>query len=323
MKKTFLLFFIIFSLLEAKKITVKFASLAPEGTVWNDMLIEMKQEWQTATENKVRIKIYPGGILGDERDMVRNMRIGRLHGAGLTTEGLTELAPDFSAFFLPMVYKNEDDIYKVLNELLPDLEKTIESRGAKLLYIANLGWAYWFTKEIIKHPDDLLDKRIFTWAGNYRYAEIYKRAGYSVVPLAGTEILSSLQTGMVDAITTMPLYALAGQSFGIANNMLDLKWGFLLAGIVIDLNTWNSIPEKYHTRLMEISNNMQKKSMEMNRKAELDAINAMKGYGLKVQALNQEEMDAWEKRAEEIIPILRGYTIPENLFDRVFEILKN
>ena len=323
MKNIFIILIISFSILEAKKITIKFASLAPEGTVWNDMLIEMKQEWQAATENTVRIKIYPGGILGDERDMVRNMRIGRLHGAGLTTEGLTELAPDFSAFFLPMVYKNEDDIYKVLNSMLPDLEKTIESRGAKLLYIGNLGWAYWFTKEVVRHPDDLLDKKIFTWAGNYRYAEIYKRAGYSVVPLAGTEILSSLQTGMVDAITTMPLYALAGQSFGIANNMLDLKWGFLLAGIVIDLDTWNSIPAKYHSKLMEISNNMQKKSIEMNRQAETDAINAMKEYGLKINSLTKEEINAWEDRAKEIIPILRGYTIPEELFDRVFEILKN
>ena len=165
-------------------------------------------------------------------------------------------------------------------------------------------------------------RKIFTWAGNYKYAEIYKRAGYSVVPLAGTEILSSLQTGMVDAITTMPLYALAGQSFGIANNMLDLKWGFLLAGIVIDLNTWNRIPAKFHPELMEISKNMQKKSIELNRKAEIDAINAMKEYGLKVNSLDNKQMDAWEERAKEIIPILRGYTIAEDLYDRVFEILK-
>ena len=206
--------------------------------------------------------------------------------------------------------------------MLPDLEKTIESRGAKLLYIGNLGWAYWFTKEPIMHPSDLRDKKIFTWAGNYKYAEIYKRAGYSVVPLAGTEILSSLQTGMVDAITTMPLYALAGQSFGIANNMLDLKWGFLLAGIVIDLDTWNRIPAKFHPELMEISKIMQKKSIELNRKAEIDAINAMKEYGLKVNSLNNKQMDAWEERAKEIIPILRGYTIAEDLYDRVFEILK-
>ena len=322
MKIFFIILFLYFSILDAKKITIKFASLAPEGTVWNDMLIEMKQKWKDATDNTVRIKIYPGGILGDERDMVRNMRIGRLHGAGLTTEGLTELSPDFNAFFLPMVYKNEDDIYKVLNAMLPELEKTIESRGAKLLYIGNHGWAYWFTKEPIMHPSDLRDKKIFTWAGNYKYAEIYKRAGYSVVPLAGTEILSSLQTGMVDAITTMPLYALAGQSFGIANNMLDLKWGFLLAGIVIDLDTWNRIPAKFHPELMEISKKMQKKSIELNRKAEIDAINAMKEYGLKVNSLDSKQMDAWEERAKEIIPILRGYTIAEDLYDRVFEILK-
>ena len=74
---------------------------------------------------------------------------------------------------------------------------------------------------------------------------------------------------------------------------------------------------------MEISNDMQKKSIEINRKAELDALNAMKEYGLKINYLDKKEMEAWEERAKEIIPILRGYTIREDLYDRVFEILKN
>ena len=81
--------------------------------------------------------------------------------------------------------------------------------------------------------------------------------------------------------------------------------------------------DKTAQKLEEQANDMQKKSIEINRKAELDALNAMKEYGLKINYLDKKEMEAWEERAKEIIPILRGYTIREDLYDRVFEILKN
>ena len=101
------------SLVFGRKIIVKLATLAPEGTDWHGMLIEMGQEWKKTTKGTVQLKIYPGGVLGDQRDMIRKMRIGQIHAAGITTEGLSEIAPDFSGFFVPLAFQSSEDVHTV------------------------------------------------------------------------------------------------------------------------------------------------------------------------------------------------------------------
>ena len=136
MKRILITFLILFSLVFGRKIIVKMGTLAPEGTDWHGMLIEMGQEWKKVTKGKVELRLYPSGVLGDERDMVRKMRIGQIHAAGISTEGLTEIVPDFSAFYVPLAFQDVDDINRVLEDMLPDLERKLEEKGFKLLYLS-------------------------------------------------------------------------------------------------------------------------------------------------------------------------------------------
>ena len=322
MKRIILILLLVSTCLHARKTVIKVATLAPEGTAWHDILIDLGQKWNQATNGEVQVRIYPGGILGDERDMVRKMRIGQIHAAALSTEGLSELAPEFSAFFLPLAYQDFDDVNNVLANLLPGLSKEMENDGVKLLYVSDLSWAYWFSTEPIRVPSDLKDKKIFTWAGNYEYEKVYRKAGYTVVPLAGTELLSGLQTGLINTFSTVPLYALARQTFGIATHMLDMKWGLLLAGVVIDVKTWNKIPKKYHAGLIQILDEIKERSVNVNRESELQAIEAMKQYGLQVHTLTPNEEQQWRKEVQRLGPIMRGNTISEETFDRVMNILQ-
>ena len=115
MKIKFLIIVLCLSTLQARNVVVKMATLAPEGTDWHGMLIEMGQEWQEATKGKVKLRIYPGGVLGDERDMVRKMRIGQIHAAGMTAEGLSEIVPEFAGYFVPLVYQSIEDVQAVTN----------------------------------------------------------------------------------------------------------------------------------------------------------------------------------------------------------------
>ena len=317
MKRLLLILTISLSLVYGRKIVVKMATLAPEGTEWHGMLIEMGQEWKKATDGLVHLRIYPGGVIGDERDMVRKMRIGQIHSAGITTEGLTEIVPEFAAFYIPLAFKNEEDIQLVLDNLYSELDKKLEEKGFKLLYLADLGWAYWFSDSKVTSPLDLKDKKIFTWAGDFKWAEIYKKAGFNPVPLASTDILSGLQTGLIDAMSTMPLYALAQQSFGITNHMLDLKWGTLLAGIIIDMKTWNRIPNKYHDDLISIANDIRERQKETNKNAEAQAIAAMKEYGLIIHSPTEQETKLWQEEVDKMEPHLRGNVIPADVYDRV------
>ena len=322
MKKNLLILVCISSLLFPRKVIVKLATLAPEGTDWHGMLIEMGQKWKKESKGIVQLKIYPSGVIGDERDMVRKMRIGQIHAAGITTEGLTEIVSDFSAFFVPLAFQSLDDVQNVKDELLPDLEKQIESKGFKLLYLSDLGWAYWFSTTELRTPNDLKKKKIFTWAGDFKWEQTWKKAGYSPVSLASTDILSGLQTGLIDAMSTMPIYALAQQSFGIANHMLDLKWGVLMAGIIIDLKTWNRIPEKYHEDLITITEEIQTKYKSLNQEAENNAIAAMEQNGLTVHSITEDEKKMWQDQVNKMESYLRGNIIPETVYDKVIELTK-
>ena len=85
----------------AGKTIIKLATLAPEGSSWVNVFNEMNQEVQQKTDGQVKFRIYPGGVLGDERDMLRKMHIGQIHSAALTSAGLSAIFPEFDVFQIP------------------------------------------------------------------------------------------------------------------------------------------------------------------------------------------------------------------------------
>jgi|TARA_Y100000994_G_scaffold15878_1_gene12053 TRAP-type C4-dicarboxylate transport system substrate-binding protein len=323
MKRIIIILLLFSSVIFARKIVVKMGTLAPEGTDWHGMLIEMGQQWKSATKGKVQLRIYPGGVLGDERDMVRKMRIGQIQAAGMTAEGLSEIVSDFSCYFVPLVYQDSEDVNKVTEALLPELEQKLEDNGFKLLYLSELTYAYWFSTSPIKVPSDLKNKKFFTWAGDFKWEQVYKKAGYNPVPLATTDILSALQTGLISTIPQPPIYALAQQSFGIADHMLDLKWGVLMAGIVVDMKTWKRIPDKYHEDLLSIAKAIQAKYADSNSDADVKALDAMKQYGLKVHSPSEDERALWFQEVERVSYYLRGKVIPETIYDTVIKLTQD
>ena len=323
MKRIIIILLLFSSVIFARKIVVKMGTLAPEGTDWHGMLIEMGQQWKSATKGKVQLRIYPGGVLGDERDMVRKMRIGQIQAAGMTAEGLSEIVSDFSCYFVPLVYQDSEDVNKVTEALLPELEQKLEDNGFKLLYLSELTYAYWFSTSPIKVPSDLKNKKFFTWAGDFKWEQVYKKAGYNPVPLATTDILSALQTGLISTIPQPPIYALAQQSFGIADHMLDLKWGVLMAGIVVDMKTWKRIPDKYHEDLLSIAKAIQAKYADSNSDADVKALDAMKQYGLKVHSPSEDERALWFQEVERVSCYLRGKVIPETIYDTVIKLTQD
>ena len=116
----------------AKKIIIKMATLAPEGTEWLGLLVEMGQEWTKVTNGQVRLRIYPGGVVGDERDMIRKIRIGQIHGAAVTTEGMTEVNQYFTSFNYPLLFQTYEDVDFVRNQLNDELYKETEKNGSSL-----------------------------------------------------------------------------------------------------------------------------------------------------------------------------------------------
>lgn len=289
--------------------TIKMSTLAPEGSPWYNILREMGEEWKKASNGAVTLKIYAGGVAGDESDMIRKMRVGQLQAAALTGVGLSDISSEVQAMQMPMMIQSYEELDYIFNKVSKKLETVIESKGFKVLNWGDVGWVRFFSQKKVIYPDDLKNQTMFVWGGDTNVVAAWKDAGFRVVPLAPTDILVSLQTKMINAFSTTALAAVSFQWFALAKEMTDLKWAALIGGTVVDLKTWNSIPEDIRVKLEKIA--LKKGELLKGKVRDLEgkAIAIMEDNGLKVNPITEDAFNIWKTKAKTAYP--RLLTTPE------------
>jgi len=296
---------------------VKMATVAPEGSSWHKVLQDMGEEWKKASNGAVVLRIYAGGIVGDEDAMLRKMRIGQLHAAAITGLGLAFLDRAFYGLHIPMMFASDEEFGFVRKRLSPMLEKRLEKKGYIVLNWGDAGWVHFFARTPFVHPADVMSMKLYVGAGDDALTQLYKVAGFHPVPLSLVDILSGLQTGLIDAFNATPLAALAFQWFAFAPNMSDLQWSPLTGATIIDKRAWNRIPAEIRPKILEISRAASDRLRKEIRKLNEDALKAMVRNGLKVSHVEPAVAAEWRKIVEEVHPRVRGKIIPADVFDAV------
>ncbi len=304
----------------AKPVIVKMATLAPEGSPWHQVLQEIGEDWRELSKNEVRLRIYAGGVAGDESDMVRKMRIGQIQAAALTAEGLSYIDKGIYGLSYPMMVKNYAELDWVREQVEPELVRRYEAKGFKVLTWADVGFVYWFTRDPVRTPTEMQSQRIFTWAGDPNSPRLWTAAGFQPVSLSATDVLPALQTGLIDALSSTPLTVAALQLFGTANNMLNMPWAAMTGAVIIDKATWDLIPADLQPKLLEAVNQRSKRIHEEIRYSDAAAIEVMQGYGLTVIEADESVVAAWRALIDEHGKSLRGTLIDTTMFDRIMEI---
>ena len=303
--------------LPAAAATIKLGTLAPEGSPWHEILVDMTAEWNRASGGDLRVRIYPGGVVGDEPDMVRKMRIGQLHAAMLTSSGLSEISPEIRALQMPMMFASNEELDYVRARIGGRIEAALEAKGFKVLMWGDAGWVHFFTKSPAVNPEDLRPMRIFTWVGDSSIINAYKAQGYQPVPLAATEIHSALQAGLIDAIPVTPISALSFQWFGQAKHMTAVKWAPLVGAVVISTKKWRSLPPELRPRLLDIARVTGVRMRKSVRHLGAEAIEVMKKHGLVVHEVPAAAVARWERTARDGYPSLIGSYVSKDLVEEV------
>lgn len=299
------------------KVTVKLATLAPDGSAWHKILKEMGNEWRERTDGRVTLRIYPGGVAGDDPDMVRKIRIGQLQAGSLTVAGLGDIDPGFAAFSIPLFFDSEEEFSFVLDKLTDELRARAEAKGYILLHWGHGGWVHLFSKTPIKSVDDLRKVKLFTWAGDDRVFQAWKGAGFRPVALAATDIITGLQTGLIDGLPTTPLYALSLQLFKHTDYMLEPGIAPLVGATVISKKAWNKISERDRGVMLQAAERVQQRLMEEIPRIDLEAIEEMKKRGLVVLGVESEEnLAEWRKTAKSLEAEMSGTIVPEDMIEK-------
>jgi TRAP-type C4-dicarboxylate transport system substrate-binding protein len=304
----------------AGQTTLKVATLVPQGSAWHLTLQEMAQQWEKGSGGKVTVRLYPGGVAGDDGDVVRKMRLGTLDGGLLTVAGLADIDRSIFALAIPMAYASYEELDHVAEALWPQLAKTYEAKGFVVLAWADAGWVRFFSKTAVRTPDDLKTQKLFTWAGDAEGVEMWKSAGFNPVPLPSTELSTAIQTGLVTAIPTTPQAAVLLQWFTHAKFMTDLNWAVLSGAIVVSKASWARVPEEVRPALVAAARTAARTLQTQSRQGEAAGVEAMVKRGLTVVHVDATALAAWNQAVEAAYPRVRGHFLPADMFDEAMRI---
>jgi TRAP-type C4-dicarboxylate transport system substrate-binding protein len=300
-----------------KTIVVKMATLAPDGSPWHEYLKEIAAEWHTVSNGQVKIRIYPGGVAGDEGDMIRKIRISQLHGGAFSIGGLSLITADINALAIPMAIDSWEALDRVLVAVGPRIEQRIEEKGFVVLNWADIGWVRFFVPKPDPSIDAVRRAKLFVWSGDDRTVEIWKKGGFNAVPLSITDMLPSLQSGMINAFNSTAIIALANQWFAFTPHMIDMPWVPMMGATVVSKKMWLKIPEDLRPRLKEIARKTNQKLQVQVRRLENEAVLEMQKRGLNVVKPTAEQLQQWREIMVGTYPKLRGNIIPADVFDIV------
>ena len=301
-----------------RALRVNLGTLAPRGSIYHKSLQAMAESWRQAPGGGVRLVIYPDGTQGSEADMVRLMRVGSLQAGLLTAVGLSEIEPGVSGLQnIPMIFRTLEEFEAVNERLRPALEKRLAEKGFVVLFWVDAGWVRYFSKEPIMTPEELKRMKIFVWAGSPDQVAIMRRAGFTPVPLETSDILPSLQTGMINAVPLPPIFALATQVDLRAPHMLDLNWAPLVGACVVRKESWDKVPTAARESILTAAARAGREIRTGSRKESDDAVAAMQKRGLTVHEPSADVVEQWRKLAETIYPEIRGRIVPADIFDQV------
>jgi TRAP-type C4-dicarboxylate transport system substrate-binding protein len=293
---------------------VKLGSITPSGSPWDDALRQLSGEWARISGGSVDLKIFAGGVVGDEPDMIRKLRIGQLQAAVLTANSLNSIYSGTLAAAAPLLTRTDEEFSYVFKGMQPLMEEELSNRGFTVLMWAEAGWTYFFSRDPLLTLDDLREQRMWVWDAQTEHVSTWQQAGFSVVVLPSTEVLTALQSGMVDAFGTSPMAAASMQWFGVAQHMSELRFAPLFGAVVISDRTWQRVPENLRPRLLAAARQIGADISDGGLAGDRDAIAVMSQFGLTVHPASEDLLDAWEQLIDERFGGLIGTLIDADAY---------
>lgn len=305
--------------------TIKFATLIPTGTSWTKHLDDWIDEVELKSEGRIKFKMYPGGIMGDEPDVIRKMRKNQLHAGLFTGYGIGRIYSPARVLEVPFLFKNTNESDYVRDNLMPEIEQGFRENGFELLGWPEVGFIHFFSKKRIDSIEDVEMSRVWLWQGDPLGEAFFKASGVSPVPLSIIDVYTQLSAkhGSIDTVYASPFGAIALQWHS------KLKYGTIMpltnaiGGLIISDNMFKRLPPDLRELLKTTGKIVGEKIMLAARKENNTSIQIMKDSGVEfLWSRDEIEEDKLINLRDKAAKHLEDTNyIPTELFSRVRELL--
>jgi TRAP-type transport system periplasmic protein len=295
--------------------TIKIATVAPDGTAWMREMRASADAVKKATDGRVEIKYYPGGVMGDDATVLRKIKIGQLQGGAFTGGEAMVITTDAQVYSLPFLFRTQDEVDKVRAKLDPLLKQQFEKAGFELLGVSGGGFAYLMSTRDIKTRDDLKSAKVWVPQGDKAAELAFRAAGVAPIPLPLSDVYTSLQTGLIDTAANTPSGAIAFQWHTKLKHMVDLPLSYVVGEVVIDKKATGALSAEDRKALGEAFDAGFARLEKINRDDNTSAREALKQQGISITVPNEADRKSWESVGDDAFKQMsaQGGLTPEML----------
>jgi TRAP-type C4-dicarboxylate transport system substrate-binding protein len=285
----------------AGQTTIKTAVVMPEGSTWTGILYEMAREVQERTKGGVKFKIYPGGVSGDEPDVIRKMHVNRIQAAGFSGIGLGMILPQIRIFESVLLFQSYAQIDLARESFFDHFAQQYEQKGFILLGFFEAGFTYIFSKKPLTNLKEIHDLKMWVWKGDRIGEGFLKIAGVQAVPLHMTDVITGLETGMIDTFYSPPLAAVALQWYARVDCMLDFPLVNSLGAFLVRKKTFQRLSPAEQTILKDAVQKYSAKLVGQTRMENQEALLVLQEAGIRIVKPTPEIRDHFEESARKAI----------------------
>ncbi len=301
----------------AKTLEIKIATLAPGGSSWMKTFHSIDAEVREKTDKQVGFKFYPGGVLGDEKDMLRKMHIGQIHGAALTSAGLSAIFNEMDVFQIPFLFESYHEVDYVTEEMGAFFQKGFDENGYILLGWSEAGFVHLMSTTPVATLDNLRKAKVWIWADSPMTKVIFDEANVSAIPLSVPDVLVGLQTGLVDVVYAPPTGAISLQWFTKIKYMTDVNLIYLIGGLVIQKKMFNKISPDHQKILLETCRRRLNELKTTIRQENQEAIQVMVKHGVKIITPTPAQVADFKKVSDQAMQRLEGKSFSKRIREEV------
>ena len=326
MQRLCLLCLIFFSQsLLAKNYTFKFATLIPPDTAWMQQIQAWADEVKEKSHGQLTFKIYPGGVMGDEPDVLRKIRSRQLQGAFFTGYGIGRIFSPARVLEIPFLFKNTDESDFVRGKMMSDIEAGFRQKGFELVGWPEVGFIHFFSKKPLASLADIKTHRIWLWQGDPLGEALTKAAGITPVPLSIMDVYTQLSAkhGSIDTVYNSPFGALAMQWHSKLKYASNIAMTNAIGALVVSQRFYKKLPTDLQQLLKQTGKKYADKINIISRRDNQQSIALLKKSGIKFMwnwnpKEKQQLLDIRDKAAKELI---NSNYIPQAYFTRTRTLL--
>jgi len=273
----------------AQEYTIKFATIATEGSTWMNVFRDYDAAIRKESGGRMGFKIYAGGVQGEDQDVMRKIRLGQLHSAGVTGVGLGDVSPKLRILDAPFLFKNYQEVDYFHSVFDPEFDQEIRKNDYVLLGWAEVGFVYVFTNTPVRTVADMNGVKMWMWEGDVIAEAAFRALGINPIPLSIVDVLTSLQTGLINGAYTSPLAALVLSWNTRVKYMMGVPLADAAGGVVISKKKFDTLPADCQEILLRNGKKYLGELTQKSRQENAAAIETMKKNGLQVINITSEK----------------------------------